>query len=105
MPPRLLSRPAFRSVLTPSKPTSQAISLSIRTASRGLASKNDQSTLKMPQPEHGTNQQSIPHVSEEAATMSKITGQPGPDMSEGTPIQEVFSIYSVKQYPNNKYRF
>ncbi|KAF2434616.1 ribosomal protein S7 [Tothia fuscella] len=31
----------------------------------------------------------IPHVSEEAAAMSKIAGEPGPDLSTGTPIEEI----------------
>ena len=33
--------------------------------------------------------QPLPHVSEEAATMAKITGSEGPDLEQGTPIEEV----------------
>jgi small subunit ribosomal protein S7 len=31
----------------------------------------------------------LPHVSEEAATMAKITGSEGPDLDRGTPVEEV----------------
>jgi len=31
----------------------------------------------------------LPHVSEEAAKMAEITGSEGPDLSQGTPIEEV----------------
>ncbi|KAL8659905.1 MAG: hypothetical protein Q9226_000199 [Calogaya cf. arnoldii] len=38
----------------------------------------------------GPNQQQLPHVSEEAASMSKITGEGGPEIEEqGTPVDEV----------------
>ena len=33
--------------------------------------------------------QPLPHVSEEAAKMAEITGSEGPDLSQGTPIEEV----------------
>ena len=33
--------------------------------------------------------QPLPHVSEEAAQMAEITGGEGPDLSQGTPVQEV----------------
>ncbi|KAJ4295163.1 hypothetical protein N0V90_007173 [Kalmusia sp. IMI 367209] len=33
--------------------------------------------------------QPLPHVSEEAAQMSEITGSEGPDLSQGTPVEEV----------------
>jgi small subunit ribosomal protein S7 len=37
----------------------------------------------------GPNQEQLPHVSEEAAATGKITGQGGPDIEQGTPVQEV----------------
>lgn len=37
----------------------------------------------------GPNQEQLPHVSEEAAAMGKITGEGGPDLDQGTPVQEV----------------
>ncbi|KAG8531082.1 uncharacterized protein KY384_004439 [Bacidia gigantensis] len=37
----------------------------------------------------GPNQEQLPHVSEEAAATSKVTGEEGPDLEQGTPVQEV----------------
>ncbi|KAL9091675.1 MAG: hypothetical protein Q9165_004751 [Trypethelium subeluteriae] len=43
-----------------------------------------------PSPEvTGPNMEQLPHVSEEAAATAKITGDKGPDLEQGTPIQEV----------------
>ena len=45
----------------------------------------------LPQAENppSTNQEQLPHVSEEAATTGKITGEGGPEIEQGTPVQEV----------------
>lgn len=40
-------------------------------------------------PEAGPNQEQLPHVSEEAAATGRITGEGGPDIEQGTPVQEV----------------
>ena len=37
----------------------------------------------------GPNQNQLPHVSEEAGAMSDITGEQGPDLDQGTPLQDV----------------
>lgn len=37
----------------------------------------------------GPNQDQLPHVSEEAAVTGQITGEGGPDLDQGTPVQEV----------------
>ncbi|KAL9047316.1 MAG: hypothetical protein Q9214_000075 [Letrouitia sp. 1 TL-2023] len=37
----------------------------------------------------GPNQDQLPHVSEEAAATGKITGEGGPEMEQGTPVQEI----------------
>lgn len=37
----------------------------------------------------GPNQDQLPHVSEEAAATGEITGEGGPDLEQGTPVQEV----------------
>ncbi|KAF2239245.1 ribosomal protein S7 [Viridothelium virens] len=43
-----------------------------------------------PSPEvKGPNMDQLPHVSEEAAATAKITGEKGPDLQQGTPIQEI----------------
>lgn len=36
----------------------------------------------------GPNMEQLPHVSEEAASMAKITGKQGPELEQGTKIQE-----------------
>lgn len=41
------------------------------------------------QPATGPNQDVLPHVSEEAAQVGKTTGEPAPDLSQGTPVKEV----------------
>ncbi len=43
----------------------------------------------------GPNQEQLPHVSEEAAATGKITGEGGPEIDYGTPVQEVGIIYEV----------
>lgn len=52
---------------------------------------NDYSKMpKKETPGPGPNSESLPHVSEEAAMMGKITGdKSAPDLSEGTPVEEV----------------
>jgi hypothetical protein len=40
-------------------------------------------------PGPGPNQNQLPHVSEEAAAIGKITGEGGPELEQGTPVQEV----------------
>ena len=37
----------------------------------------------------GPSQEQLPHVSEEAAATGKIMGDEGPDLEQGTPVQEV----------------
>ena len=37
----------------------------------------------------GPNQEQLPHVSEEAATTGKVTGEGGPELEQGTPVEEV----------------
>ena len=46
----------------------------------------------LPETDHkvpGPNQEQLPHVSEEAAAIGKITGQGGPEVEQGTPVEEV----------------
>lgn len=48
-------------------------------------------------PGAGPNQEQLPHVSEEAAATGKITGEGGPDIEQGTPVQEVLDILSTHE--------
>ena len=84
MPPRihLLSS---RCVIGPSPIRKQAIlPLCIRLSHR-YSSTND----KPSEQPTGPNQDVLGHVSEEASAMSEITGEEGPELEQGTPIQEV----------------
>lgn len=44
---------------------------------------------KADEPGPGPNQDQLPHVSEEAAATSKIKGETGPEIEQGTPVQEI----------------
>ena len=54
------------------------------TSRRGFADEKD------PKPATGPNQDVLPHVSEEAADMGRITGETRPDLGQGTLVQEVW---------------
>lgn len=91
MPPRLLlprigRATPFRQWPLISRPNNitfqkQAPSRSITADERPLPVAEDQSK--------GPNQEQLPHVSEEAAATAEIVGEDGPDLSQGTPVQEV----------------
>ena len=51
---------------------------------------SDEKPLPEAQGSRGPNQESLPHVSEEAAIEGRITGEGGPDLEQSTPVQEVF---------------
>ncbi|KAI9714286.1 MAG: hypothetical protein M1820_000247 [Bogoriella megaspora] len=51
-------------------------------------SKNDTLT-EQPVEAEGPNQAQLPHVSQEAAATAKVKGEKGPDLEQGTPVQEV----------------
>ena len=48
------------------------------------------------QQSEGPNQDALPHVSEEAAIEGRITGEGGPEMEQGTPVEEVCRHWSSK---------
>ena len=65
-----------------------------------LAQKRWITAVEKPLPEAeqqgpGPNQEQLPHVSEEAAITGKITGEGGPDIEQGTPVQEVCSVHGI----------
>lgn len=53
---------------------------------RGFANSND---LPIAEGAEGPNTDTLPHVSEEAAAINEITGKGGPEIEQGTPVQEV----------------
>lgn len=51
------------------------------------------------------NQEQLPHISEEAAVMGKITGGGGPEIDQGTPVQEVGPVFKNIQHRASSYIF
>lgn len=43
--------------------------------------------------------QPLPHVSEEAAKVAEITGSEGPDINQGTPVEEVRTLIHPEDAP------
>lgn len=84
MPPRVNLIRASRSLAIRSRPSivPQQPRIAAIVSRRGYADE------KNPTPA-GPNQGQLGHVSEEAADMGKITGETPPDLSQGTPVQEV----------------
>merc|ERR1712225_115348 len=83
MPPRLNLYGASRSLAFRSRPSiiSYQSRISPAVSRRAFA---DEKT-----PPTGPNEETLGHVSEEAADMSKIKGETGPDLGQGTPVQEI----------------
>ena len=90
MPPRLNVFGAGRSLAIRSRSSIAPRQPRVfETASRrGFADDKD------PKPASGPNQDVLPHVSEEAADMARITGETEPDLGQGTPVQDVRSVPS-----------
>jgi small subunit ribosomal protein S7 len=65
----------------------------VTTASAQLAQRRRITANEKPLPitdqPKGPNQEQLPHVSEEAAAVEKTMGGEGPDIGQGTPVQEV----------------
>lgn len=50
---------------------------------------SDEKPLPESEQPKGPNQDQLPHVSEEAAATGDITGEGGPDVEQGSPVQEI----------------
>ncbi|KAF2753904.1 ribosomal protein S7 [Pseudovirgaria hyperparasitica] len=92
MTPRINLFSASRSLVLRSKP-SCALSRGSQVVSRQTvpASCRSYAESKLPKAEpgqKGMNEESLPHVSEEAAAVAGTTGGTGPDLSQGTPVEE-----------------
>jgi len=85
MTPRIGSVGLIRSIkLTATTNASARVSL------RCLRWKSqDEKPLPTAEKSKGPNQDQLPHVSEEAASLGEITGDGGPELEQGTPIQEI----------------
>ncbi|KAJ9499141.1 hypothetical protein LTR99_005236 [Exophiala xenobiotica] len=94
MPPRLPLFPA-RSVAFRSKPSASQkpffptpLAIQQRPASDDASTKKPAVTQVAPGTKVG-NEDQIPHVSEEQAALDKTMGNTPPDISQGTPVQEI----------------
>ncbi|KAH7135587.1 ribosomal protein S7 domain-containing protein [Dendryphion nanum] len=90
MPPRLSLLTFAKSIPFRSKPQPQwarKTALCVSPPQHRLYSDTKESSST--KPTDPTGEGSLPHVSEEAAKMAEITGGQGPDLSKGTPVEEV----------------
>ena len=63
--------------------------LCLRQAPRRYKTGEEKPLPEASKPGPGPNQEQLPHVSEEAAATSKAQGEKGPDLEQGTPVEEV----------------
>ena len=56
----------------------------------------DEKPLPESEQPKGPNQDQLPHVSEEAAATGKITGEGGPELEQGSPVQEVRALANIR---------
>lgn len=56
---------------------------------------SDEKPLPESEQPKGPNQDQLPHVSEEAAATGDITGEGGPDVEQGSPVQEVRALMNT----------
>ena len=61
----------------------------LRPAPRRCITADEKPLPQADKPQSGPNQNQLGHVSEEAAVTDRIIGEKGPDLQQGTPIQEV----------------
>lgn len=78
---------ALRSVPNSS---SYQVPLCLRLQQRRSITADEKPLPKAEQQGPGPNQEQLPHVSEEAAEIGKITGAGGPEIEQGTPVTEVW---------------
>ena len=86
-PPQLLQ--SFRSTPRSTDVARRAEHLCLRLQSRRHITANEKPLPAADGQKSGPNQDPLPHVSEEADALGKITGTGGPDIDQGTPVQDV----------------
>lgn len=89
MPPRLNLLSFTRAIPLRPRPQAQWLRPVARMTSPQIRPYSDSKDPPAADRAKREDSQPAPHVSEEAATMAKITGSSGPDLSQGTPIEEV----------------
>ncbi|KAL9103585.1 MAG: hypothetical protein Q9163_001387 [Psora crenata] len=92
MPPRLLVRQclgltAAESIASHGLAT--RLPLSVRIAARRSITSNEKPLPKAQKGEKGPTEEQLPHVSEEAAATAQVVGEGGPELEQGTPVEEV----------------
>ncbi|KAL8974369.1 MAG: hypothetical protein Q9197_001386 [Variospora fuerteventurae] len=90
MPPRVqLFRSARPTIIVPRVLQQTSPPLCLRLAPRRCITADEKPLPTADTAGPGPNEGQLPHVSEEAAAMGKITGEGGPEVDQGTPVQEV----------------
>ncbi|KAI4192166.1 MAG: hypothetical protein LQ346_004437 [Caloplaca aetnensis] len=90
MPPRLQLFRSGRSIIVVSRASQQTQQpLCLRFSPRRNITADEKPLPTAENTESGPNESQLPHVSEEAAAMGKITGEGGPEIEQGTPVQEI----------------
>ncbi|KAL9129834.1 MAG: hypothetical protein Q9217_001832 [Psora testacea] len=95
MPPRIAihqyfhySRP-ITAQLGAVKTTAKQIPLCLRPVPRRSITSDEKPLPEAQKGTAGPNQEQLPHVSEEAAATAQVTGEGGPELEQGTPVEEV----------------
>ncbi|KAL8952905.1 MAG: hypothetical protein Q9222_001195 [Ikaeria aurantiellina] len=89
MPPRLHFVSVVRPMSNRSLLQNARLAISSRVPPQRCITADEKPLPTADQRGPGPNEEQLPHVSEEAAVMGKITGDGGPDIEQGTPVQEV----------------
>ena len=84
---------ALRPKLNALTPATRVARAGIYRRSYANDSSNNPARLTKAEPgEAGPNMNQAEHVSEEAAKIAQVTGGSGPDISQGTPVQDVSRV-------------
>ncbi|KAL9005543.1 MAG: hypothetical protein Q9188_001704 [Gyalolechia gomerana] len=90
MPPRLhLFRSGRLAAIIPRVSQPAQPHLCLRLSPQRCISAEEKPLPKAEKGGSGPNQEQLPHISEEAAAMGNITGEGGPEIDQGTSVQEV----------------
>ncbi|KAF2689950.1 ribosomal protein S7 [Lentithecium fluviatile CBS 122367] len=89
MPPRLNLLGFTRAIPIQPKPQTQWLRPVVRMSSPQIRAYSDSKEPPAADRSKRPDSKPLPHVSQEAATMAKITGTEGPDLSQGTPVEEI----------------
>lgn len=90
MPPRLhLFRSGRLAAIIPRVSQQAQPPLCLRLCPQRCISAEEKPLPKAEKGGSGPNQEQLPHISEEAAAMGNITGEGGPEIDQGTSVQEV----------------